>query len=88
MRAIDPIKAGLVFGILMGLCHLGWALMVAASWAQAIIDFILWMHLIKPIYTIAPFDLGAAVVLVVATTIAGFVLAFVFAMLWNKVHRI
>jgi hypothetical protein len=88
MRAIDPIKAGLVFGILMGAFHLGWALLVAAGWAQAVVDFVLWMHFIKPIYFVAPFAAGTAAVLVAVTTATGFVLAFLFALLWNNFHRI
>ncbi len=88
MRAIEPIKAGLVFGILMGAFHLGWALLVAAGWAQAVVDFVLWMHFIKPIYLIAPFAVGTAAVLVAVTAATGFVLAFLFAILWNNFHRI
>ncbi len=88
MRAIDPIKAGLVFGILMGAFHLGWALLVAAGWAQAVVDFVLWMHFIKPIYLVAPFAVGTAAVLVAVTAATGFILAFLFAVLWNNFHRI
>ncbi len=88
MRAIDPIKAGLVLGILMGAFHLGWALVVAAGWAQSVVDFVLWMHFIKPIYLIAPFAIGTAVVLVAVTTATGFVVGFLFAILWNNFHRI
>ncbi|HUI95756.1 MAG TPA: hypothetical protein VLX44_08395 [Xanthobacteraceae bacterium] len=88
MRAIDPIKAGLVLGILMGAFHLGWALLVATGSAQAVVDFVLWMHFIKPIYLIAPFAIGTAAVLVAVTTATGFVFGFLFALLWNNFHRI
>ncbi len=88
MRAIDPIKAGLVLGVLMGAFHLCWALLVAAGWAQPVVDFIFWMQFIKPIYVIAPFAIATAATLVAVTTATGFVLAFVFALLWNNFHRI
>lgn len=88
MRAIDPIKTGLVLGALLGGWHFCWALLVAAGWAQAVVDFVLWMHFIKPIYVIAPFAVGTAAVLVVVTACAGFVVGFLFAFLWNHFHRI
>jgi hypothetical protein len=87
MRAIDPIKAGLVFGALLGGVHVCWALVVAAGWAQSVVNFILWMHFIKPIYLIEQFNIGTAVVLVVVTACTGFVMAFLFGMLWNHLHR-
>ena len=87
MRAIDPIKSGLVLGTLMGGLHLVWALLVAVGWAQAILNFVLWMHFIKPIYLVEPFDIGTAALLVVVTAFVGFVIAFLFGMLWNHLHR-
>jgi hypothetical protein len=88
MRAIDPIKAGLVLGALSGGLHLGWAFLVAAGWAQAVVDFVLWVHFIKPVYVIAPFSIATAAVLVVVTACVGFAIAFLFGLLWNHFHRI
>jgi hypothetical protein len=88
MKAIDPIRAGLVLGAVVGAWHLCWALLVAAGWAQMVIDFIFWMHFIKPVYVVGPFDTGIAAVLVIVTFLLGFLLAFVFALLWNRFHRI
>ena len=88
MRAIDPFKAGMVLGALMGCWHFLWGVLVAVGAAQTLIDFVLWMHFIKPIYVVAPFNFWTAAVLIVATTIVGFALAFVFGLLWNRLHRI
>ena len=88
MRAIDPIKAGLVLGALSGGLHLLWALLVAAGLAQAVVDFVLWMHFIKPLYVIAPFSVATAAVLVVVSSCSGFVLGLLFGILWNHFHRI
>jgi hypothetical protein len=87
MRAIDPIKAGLALGAVIAAWHLLWALLVAIGWAQPVIDFIFWMHFIKPVYVVGPFDAGTAAVLVIVTFFLGFVPAFVFALLWNRFHR-
>ena len=88
MRAIDPIKTGLVLGALLGAWHFCWALLVAAGWAQAVVDFVLWMHFIKPIYVVAPFAIATAAVLIATTACVGFVFGFLFAVLWNHLHRI
>jgi hypothetical protein len=88
MRAIDPIKAGLVLGALLGGLHVCWALLVAVGWAQSVVDFVLWMHFIKPIYVIVPFSIATAAVLVVVTACIGFAMAFLFGMIWNHFHRI
>jgi len=61
--------------------------LVAAGWAQPVIDFVFWMHFIKPVYVIQPFNLGTATVLVVVTVVIGFVVGSVFAVLWNWFHK-
>ena len=84
---INPLKAGVTFGALLGACHFFWALMVAFGGAQPLLDFVFWMHFIQPVLVIRPFSLPAAAVLIVFTFIAGFVTAFLFAVLWNILHR-
>ena len=84
---ISPIKAGLVLGVVIGLWHLIWSLLVASGWAQPFIDFVFWMHFIRPVYVIEPFNLGTATILVVVTAIIGFVIGCVFAVLWNWFHK-
>jgi len=86
MRAIHPIKAGVTLAALLGGWHLCWALLVATGLAQSVIDFVFWMHFIKPVYVIGTFNLAIALVLIAVTTVLGFVLGFVFSVLWNKVY--
>ena len=85
MKAIHPVKAGVTLGALIGGWHLCWALLVAVGWAQPLIDFIFWMHFIKPVYVVGPFN-GVAIVLIAITTLIGFLVAYIFSLLWNKLH--
>jgi hypothetical protein len=63
MTPISPNKAGLVLGSVVGGWHLLWSSLVLFGWAQLVIDFIFWIHFIKPVYVIEPFNVGIAIVL-------------------------
>jgi hypothetical protein len=83
----SPNKVGLVIGALIGGWHLAWSLLVLVGWAQPIIDFIFWAHMIQPIYVVKAFNLLAAITLIVITATSGYVFGYVGAVIWNKVHR-
>ena len=87
MRHFHPYKIGLALGLLSGASHFLWAILVAVGWAQSVIDFVFWMHFIKPIYIIGPFDAATAAVLVAVTFAIGFLLGFAFATVWNWMQR-
>jgi hypothetical protein len=83
----NPNKAGLVIAALIGGWHVVWSLLVLFGWAQPIIDFIFWAHMIRSIYVVKAFDPVAALTLIVITSLFGFVFGYVGAVLWNKLHR-
>jgi len=62
-------------------------LLVALGWAQSLMDFVFWMHFIRSIYVIQPFNLSTAAILVVITSVSGFFIAFVFGVILNGLHR-
>lgn len=84
---INPWRAGAALGALYGLFHVAWSGLVAAGWAQPVIDFIFWIHFIKLPMQIQPFDIRLAGALVVVTATLGFVFGFVLAAIWNWLQR-
>jgi hypothetical protein len=83
----NPNKVGLVIGALIGGWHLVWSILVLLGGAQPIIDFIFWAHMIQPIYVIKPFNLLAAITLIVITAVTGYIFGFVGTVIWNRLHR-
>jgi hypothetical protein len=80
-------SAGLVLAALLGGWHLLWALLVASGVAQAVVDFVFWLHFIRPVYVIEAFDPLRAAGLVLFTGAIGYALGAAFAFLWNQIHR-
>jgi hypothetical protein len=79
-------KAALALGLLAGGWHILWAILVALGFAKPLIDFILWIHFIKPIYEIEPFEIARAATLVVLTAGLGAIVGAAFAAVWNALH--
>jgi hypothetical protein len=86
-KQVNNGKAGLAVALVLGGFHFGWALLVAAGWAQPVIDFIFWVHFIKPVYSIEPFELIRAAMLVAMTAGVGFAIGIAFALVWNAMHK-
>ncbi|MFA6519907.1 MAG: hypothetical protein WCT41_03765 [Candidatus Paceibacterota bacterium] len=84
---IDPRKTALTVGAFIGGWHVVWSLLVAFGWAQALIDFILWAHMISVPWIVKPFDLTASATLIVVTWVVGCVFGYIFARIWNRMHR-
>ena len=80
-------RAGLVLGLLLGGFHLLWALLVASGAAQPVMDFIFWLHFIRPVYVIEGFEPLRAAGLVLLTATIGYAIGSSFALLWNHLHR-
>ncbi len=84
---MNVYKTGLVLGLVFGGWHLCWSILVALGWAQPVIDFVFWIHFIKPVYVVEPFELVRAAILIVVTAGIGFVIGSAFALVWNALHR-
>ena len=80
----NPNKVGLLIGALLGGWHLLWALLVLIGWAQPILDFIFWAHMIQKVYVVIPFDPLASATLIVITGVIGYAFGFIGGMIWNR----
>jgi hypothetical protein len=74
MNYIRPFRVGLAFAFVLGSFHAAWALLVALMLAQPLIDFLLRLHFIAPVYVIQPFDVLTASALVGFSALSGFCL--------------
>ena len=87
MNSINPVKAGGAVGLFAGGWHVLWVLLVALRWAQPLVDLIFWLHFIAPVYQVERLAPVRAFLLIGTTTVIGFAVGAIFAMLWNAIHR-
>jgi hypothetical protein len=83
MRRLNPAKAALAVGIVIGLYHLAWVGLVASGLAKAFLDFVLRLHFIQLDYQLASFDVATGAMLVALTFAIGALFGLVFAFVWN-----
>ncbi len=87
MHHLPPHKAGLALGGVFAVFHFLWALLVLLGWAQAILDWIFRLHFIQPPFLVSSFSLLLALELIIVTFVIGYGLGWIFAQVWNGLHR-
>ncbi|MBI5412127.1 hypothetical protein HZA43_03035 [Candidatus Peregrinibacteria bacterium] len=87
MNMMHNHKMGIVFGLLLGFMHFSWSILVTTGVAQTILDWIYKIHFLNNPFTVAPFNIGTAATLVVFTFIVGYVLGWLFGLLWSVLHK-
>lgn len=87
MYRFDPHKAGLVTGVFLGGFHLCWALLVFLGWAQPLLNFIFMLHMLKPLFVVDSFSLTLTLGLVLVTSIIGYLLGYISAIVWNRFYK-
>lgn len=80
---LHPHKVGLTLGAFAWLGHVVWSLLVAMGLAKPLIDWLLSLHFVSVSFSLASFDLTNAVLLVVVTSVWGYVVGYVFSLVWN-----
>ncbi len=87
MNSINKNKTGLLFAIMIGGLHLLWSILVLTGFAQPLVNFIFKLHMINSFITVANFNLGLSVILVVLTAVIGYIVGNIFAIVWNYLHK-
>ena len=83
MRHISPAKSASATGIVIGIWHLVWIVLVGVGWAKPVMDFVLQLHFINVQYSLAPYSASTAAMLIALTFAVGASLGFIFALIWN-----
>jgi len=84
---INPKKSALTFALLLGGLHVVWSVFVGFGWAQAMVNFSLWAHMISLPIVIKAFDFTASITVVIVASMVGYLIGHIFAKIWNRLHR-
>lgn len=84
---LNKKKVGVIVGAFVGGLHVLWSLLVLLGLAQPFQDFVFSMHFLNNPFTVGAFSLGTAVLLVLITSVVGYLVGWVLAAIWNRVHR-
>ena len=87
MRYLNPAKAAISVGVVLGAWHLMWVSLVAAGVARPILDVVLKLHFLQFDYALQPFVLSTAIILVGLTFAIGAIFGLVFALVWNWLSK-
>ena len=87
VKKLDTNKVALVFGLLLGGGHLVWSLLVFIGLAQILLDFVFWMHMIFIPVKITGFTLTQSLIVVTVTFVVGYTAGWIFAWVWNQMHK-
>jgi hypothetical protein len=87
VNKLNTKELGLVFGLALGLWHALWSLLVWLKVAQGIMNFILKLHMISLPFKVGKFNLMYAIELVVLTFVIGYVLGWLFGVIWNMCSK-
>ncbi len=79
-----PGRVGVAFGLFLAFLHACWAALVAAGFAQPLMDFVFWAHFITPPYHIEPFALTRAAILVGFVFAVGLAAGWLGGIFWNR----
>lgn len=80
-------RAGLTLGALFGLIHTAWALTVGLGFGQSLVNFVYGIHFMSHPSMVLPFSLGNAILLVLVTSVGGYVIGRLGAELWIRIGK-
>jgi len=87
MKKLEEGQVALIIGTFVGLIHVVWSLMVALGLAQLYLDWILGLHFLNNPFIIGPFEPTNALILIIVTFVAGYLVGWVFTWIWNRILK-
>ena len=84
---LKVMPTALTFGLFLGLVHAVWMFLVYLGVAQNLMAWVFGIHLLSIPVKVLPFNFSTAITLVVFTFVVGYLMGWVFASVWNKVHK-
>lgn len=77
----------MVVGVFAALMHAVWMVLIYIGVAQTYMNWIFGLHLLTNPYKVLPFNWGSAATLIIVTFVVGYVMGWVFAFIWNRLHK-
>ncbi len=74
-------------GLFMVVVHAVWSLMVFFGLAKLYFDWILGLHFLNNPFKVSAFSLVKAGTLLIVVFVVGYLMGWVFAFLWNRLHK-
>ncbi len=87
MNTLNKNTAGLALGGLLAIWHAFWSLLVLVGLAQPLLDLVFKLHFLNHSFVVQVFSFKKAVGLVLVTAIIGYVMGWIFAWMWNMLHK-
>ncbi|MBA3859481.1 MAG: hypothetical protein C0507_21465 [Cyanobacteria bacterium PR.3.49] len=83
-RLLNGMRTGITVAAVTAVWHAGWLVLVATNTAQHVSDALFRLHFIEPPYLVSPFHLDIALTLLVISSFGGFLIGYLFALIWNS----
>ena len=87
MKQMSTHGTGMTLGSFAALVHLVWLIFVGIGIAKPFADWMMSLHMMQCTWSILPFTLGTAILLLVVAFVIGYIFGWVFASLWNYFHK-
>ena len=80
-------STGLIMGVFMVVMHALWSAMVFLGVAKMYMDWIFGLHFLSNPFIIRQFSWVKAGTLLLVVFIAGYLMGWAFAFIWNRLHK-
>lgn len=84
VQELNSNRAGLALGTLFAIFHFIWLILIGINFGQTSANIWHSMHFISDMHTIEAFSFGTALIGLILAFVAGYVIGWLFAYLYNK----